>query len=311
MRKSILVCLGYVLLMGLLYPLIRYYSDVFSVETNNGVRFCTGGLAIFSYTLWRSDLRQQYKSIFKSRKLLLKVLCLGSFNSINMFCFVLGLSMTSAVAGSIFGIVAMPLAVLLAAIFFVDERSKALRVKFFIGSLIAIAGSVYFVLHSASGTGAASEMNTEFFIGSLLLSAAITLQALFNLIVKSIGNSLNSLVITTMTSAFTGPVFVIMGLSSGAIYELADKSWLDILGLMGAGLVGIGAGLMLVQVIQLLGIITYNILQLTIPVVTAIIGYFLLNETVNIYQVIGASVVIVGCVYAILIKDKPKSTVTQ
>lgn len=47
------------------------------------------------------------------------------------------------------------------------------------------------------------------------------------------------------------------------------------------------------------------------PVVTTFIGYLLIDETVNLYQVIGACILILGGVYVILLKDKPNQLELQ
>lgn len=110
-----------------------------------------------------------------------------------------------------------------------------------------------------------------------------------------------------MTFASNAVIFLMISLSTGAVWEVTDHAWYDVLGLMGVGLIGVAAGLMLVLVIKQLGIVMFNVIQLMMPIATATVGYLLLNETVNLYQVLGAGVVILGCVYAILIKDKPKA----
>lgn len=308
MRKAILVSVIYIILMSVLYPLMRYYALNYQVETHNTVRFVTGACASLAYVFSRAELRSNFLSIFQSKKLLLTTLGIGCLNVINMLCLIIGLRLTSSVAVSIFGIMAMPLAVCLGAIFFVDERSKVLRWKFVIGSFVAIVGSLIFVFNAqgVSSSDQASE-NSDFLLGSLLLACAICCQSVFNILVKHLGVTLNSMVMTTMTFSSNAVIFAIISSSTGAVWEIVQHSWYDVLGLMGVGLIGVAAGLMLVLVIKQLGIVMFNVIQLMMPIATATVGYLLLHETVNLYQVLGAGVVIFGCVYAILIKDKTPS----
>ncbi|WP_405356831.1 EamA family transporter [Fusobacterium animalis] len=45
------------------------------------------------------------------------------------------------------------------------------------------------------------------------------------------------------------------------------------------------------------------------PVSTAVIGYFTLGETVNLYQGIGAILVILGCIIALMKNKEEKRNV--
>lgn len=64
----------------------------------------------------------------------------------NMFFFINGIKHTSALSGSIFSILAMPLGILVASLFFIDERERALSYKFITGSLIAIIDHLFLFL---------------------------------------------------------------------------------------------------------------------------------------------------------------------
>ena len=222
MRKDYFTRFFYIILMGFGFPIMRFMSIHFETVNNNAVRFLSGGFLFILICIFK--FHEELKKILLEPKIILKLLLLGIFMSGNMYFFINGLKYTSALAGSIFGILAMPLAIIMAAIFFKDERSKIRQKKFYIGSILAFIGSLLFVLYG-----------------------------------NKVGESL-------------------------------------------AGIYGMLTGmLMAFYIVQKQGVVVFNIIQLLIPVSTAIVGYFTLGETINFYQGIGAIIVIFGCIVALKI----------
>ncbi|HHE9162097.1 TPA: EamA family transporter, partial [Haemophilus influenzae] len=138
MNNENMVRVFYVLLMGLGFPIMRFMSIHFETLNNNSVRFLSGGslFVIICLIKFRSEL----KKIISEPKIILYLFILGIFMTGNMFFFINGLKYTSALAGSIFGILAMPLAIIIAGIFFKDERDRIRQKEFYIGGLLAIIG---------------------------------------------------------------------------------------------------------------------------------------------------------------------------
>ena len=52
-------------------------------------------------------------------------------------------------------------------------------------------------------------------------------------------------------------------------------------------------------IVQKQGVVVYNILQLIVPLSTAVVGYITLGEAINLMQGVGAVIVILGCVFAL------------
>lgn len=288
MNKTFLLSIAYVLLMGLGFPIMRYMSLNFDVLNNNAVRFLSGGILFLLISLIK--FRKQIEEIVTQPKLIFGLVILALFMTSNMFFFINGLKYTSALAGSVFGIMAMPLAIIMAAIFYQDERKKVKNYSFLIGSLIAVIGSLIFVIYSDK-----SVESDDFIKGSLFLAIAIFIQSIQNLVVKKLSNNLHAIIISTSTATLAGMFYLTMSIKTNTISELYYVDGFLLIGLSLAGIYGMLTGmLMAFYIMQKEGIATFNIIQLLIPLSTAITAYFTLGETLNVVQIFGAILVILG-----------------
>ncbi|SUB24420.1 DMT family transporter [Avibacterium avium] len=283
----------YILLMGLGFPILRVMSLHFDTFNNNVVRFLSGGILFILICAFK--FRNTLFEIFKQPRLLLTLLLLGVFMAGNMYFFINGLRLTSALSGSIFGILAMPLGIAIAAIFFADERQKVKQRGFYLGSLLAIIGSFIFVLNGNQQGG-----EQQFVLGAVFLFLGIFIQSLQNLLVKSAVQKLPVFVISASTATLAGLIFLVLALYSGKIAELQHTPRLMLSALALAGIYGMATGMLFAfYIVQKQGIVTFNLLQLLVPISTALIGYYTLGERINLAQALGASVVLIGCLIAL------------
>ncbi len=293
MNNDYLTRIFYIILMGFGFPIMRYMSVHFDTLNNNAVRFLSGGLLFMLICLFK--FKDEIKKIIEKPVIILKLLLLGVFMTGNMYFFINGLKHTSALAGSIFGILAMPLAVIMAAIFYKDERERVKKVHFYVGSFFAVIGSLVFVIFGNSSGG-----GTDFFKGALFLSTAIFIQSIQNLIVKNVSKKLHAIVISASTAMFSGIIYLLLAVNTGTILKLQEVSTGLIIGLSLAGIYGMLTGMLLAfYIVQKQGIVTFNIIQLVIPLSTAIVGYFTLGERIGMYQGVGAVIVVFGCIIAL------------
>ena len=283
----------YIILMGFSLPIMRFMSIRFDTINNNSIRFLSGGLVFILISAFKFS--GEFKKIKEEPILILKLLLLGLLMTGNMYFYMNGLKYTSALTGSIFGILAMPVAVIMAAIFYRDERGRVKQVSFYAGSILAVIGSLIFVL-----SGNSSGESSDFIRGALLLGIAILIQSIQNLMVKNVGKKLHSIVISASTATLSGIMYLSIAVQSGKIAQLSEVSGGLLAGLALAGVYGMLTGmLMAFYIVQKQGVVVFNILQLIVPLSTAVVGYFTLGETINLIQGAGAVIVILGSIFAL------------
>ncbi|WP_337228616.1 DMT family transporter [Proteus faecis] len=289
-QNYFLVRCMYVILMGLGFPIMRYISLNFDTLNNNAVRFISGGVLFCIFCLLK--YKNHLKKINIKTALLLFVLSI--FMTCNMFFFINGIKNTSALSGSVFSILAMPLGILVASLFFIDERERAFNYKFITGALIAILGSFLFIFNDHSLSS--SSFN---YIGFIFLTIAICIQSIQNVIVKIVAQYLPAIVISASTATISGLMFLLLAIKTGVISELSVTSKDLLILLVLAGIYGMFTGmLMAFYIVKTQGVTIFNVTQLLIPVSTGIFGYFTLGEKVDVIQAIGAVIIIAGCVFA-------------
>lgn len=298
MNNDYFIRIFYIILMGFGFPIMRFMSIHFETINNNAVRFLAGGFLFILICIFK--FRDEFKKIKEEPILILKLLLLGCFMTGNMYFFMNGLKNTSALAGSIFGILAMPLAIIMAAIFFKDERDRVKQKNFYIGSILAVIGSLLFVIYGNKAGG-----SSDFLKGALFLGTAIFIQSVQNLVVKNIAKKLHAIVISASTATLSGIIYLTIAIQSGKIVQLSEVSQGLLIGLALAGVYGMLTGmLMAFYIVQKQGVVVFNILQLVIPLSTAIVGYFTLGEKINFIQGIGAIIVVLGCIFALKKKEE-------
>lgn len=299
-HQLILINLLYVFGIGLNIVLLRFLSLHFDPLNNNGVRFLVGGLALLLLILWK--FRSSLTQLARSPKLIAIALFVGLMMSANMYFWLKGVKITNAVTASIFGVLAMPFGVIIAALFFKDERERIKNKRFWFGSALTILGSLGFVWY-----GKTISVGEGFVLGSFFLFLSIIIRNIQNLVVK-FSRELNVFTLSCVTSLTTSISSLLLSLQAGKIDEIfATPSWL-LFTLMAVGIYAIVVGMVLTfHIIQTQGLITYQVLELLMPVSTAIIAYIVLGEHISMEQMGFACVVILGSSIALkLVKFKRK-----
>lgn len=300
-KHLLFINLLYVFGIGLNIVLLRFLSQYFDPLNNNGVRFFVGGIALLFVILWK--FRPSLIQLMKSPKLIAIAVFVGLMMSANMYFWLKGVKITSAVTASIFGVLAMPFGVIIAAIFFRDERKRIKNRSFWFGSLLTILGSLGFVWY-----GKTIAVGEGFILGSIFLFLSITIRNIQNLVVKY-AKELNVFTLSCLTSLTTSLSSLFLSQQAGKFDELfTTPDWL-LLTLMAVGIYAILAGMVLTfHIIQTQGLVTYQVLELLMPISTAMIAYIVLAEKISLAQIGFAVIVILGASIALKLIKLPSES---
>lgn len=288
----LLLNLGYIFGIGLNIVLLRFLSLHFAPLNNNGIRFLAGGIILlfFISLKYRSALYQ----IFTNLKYLITAIVVGMMLAANMYFWLKGTALTNAVTASLFGVLAMPVGVLVAALFFQDERQKIQSRAFWLGSLLTILGSLGFVWQ-----GESQSLSEGAMLGSLFLFFSITIRNIQNLMVK-FAKSANVFAFSCFTSFSSSITSLLISQQNSTLSELNHSSSGLLFLLIGAGIYAVFAAMVLAfHIIQTQGLVTYQILELLIPIATALVAYFILGEQITLMQIGFATIVIFGASLAL------------
>ncbi|QIM62721.1 multidrug transporter [Pasteurellaceae bacterium Orientalotternb1] len=302
-NNPLLLNLFYVFAIGVNIVLLRYFSTQLDTLNNNGLRFLSGAVVLFAWVWWK--YRSALLNLLKTPKLLAIALLVGVLMCANMFFYLEGASRTNAITAAIFGVISMPFGVLIAGLFFEDERQKMRSKTFWIGCFLTLFGCLGFIWQ-----GKSVELGDSFLAGSLFLLLSITIRNVQNLVVKFTNNKINVFTLSSFTALSTAFISLFASYHTDNIQALHHLSPLFLISLLLVGVYGITAGMILAfHIIQKQGIITYQILELLLPLSTALIAYLFLGETVSLMQMLFAVVVIFGASVALgLLKIKRKDS---
>ncbi len=290
----------YVLSMGIGFPIMRFMSINFETIINSGLRLFSGGLIFILIAVFK--FRSEFRRFFYEPILILELFFVSCLLTGNTYFFISGLRCTSALAGSIFGVLAMPLSTTMTAIFFKDERDKAKKKNFLIGSIMAIIGVLIFVIY-----GSNNSESINFLAGAVFLGIGISIQSIQNLFIKKIARKLPVIFISSPIAIFSGLIFLTIAVHTGEVFQLKQVAPTMVMCLILAGIYGTLTGMLLATyIMQKQGVVTFYLLKLLVPISTAVVGYLTLGEKINIYQGIGAIIVILGCVIALKKKTYQK-----
>jgi drug/metabolite transporter (DMT)-like permease len=207
-----------------------------------------------------------------------------------VYLFAIALSKIDSSVSSILNSLTPLMTLIIGMLFFkIDTQRRQI-----FGVLIGFMGSALLVLF---GNG---ENTTEnYYYAFLILLASLFYGINANLIKKNLSD-LKPLTISTGNFTIMAIPALIVLFFSG-FFEIADQTtvqnsliYIAILGVVGTGL----SNILFFKLIQISSPVFASSVTYIIPVVAIILGYFVMNETLNIIQGIGALIVLVGVYFS-------------
>jgi drug/metabolite transporter (DMT)-like permease len=266
---------------------MRYLTGSMENMTQNALRISSGAAVVVAIALFR--YRRELLTVLRSPRLtfMLTVYALGGIAV--LYTWIEGLSMTSAAMGPLVGTLATPLTVILAATFFADERRVVTRARFIVGVTAALIATI-------GTTVAAPDADIAFSRGVLWLLTAVVIDSVRSMLLKPALKGIHPFAAGSVTSVVIGAGCTVLAIGNG---ELALVSDIPLNALVVAVVSGVAGVLMGVAVylamIKAIGITQVRILTLICPVLTAVLAYFLIDDTLSAGQLFWAPVVLFGC----------------
>lgn len=266
---------------------MRYLTGSMENMTQNALRISSGAAAVGAIALFR--YRRELLTVLRSPRLALMLIIYGLGGIAVLYTWIEGISMTSAAMGPLVGTLSTPLTVILAATFFADERRVATRARFIIGVSAALVATI-------GTTLAAPDADIAFSRGVLWLLTAVVIDSVRCMLLKPALKGIHPFAVGSVSSLVIGTGCAVLAIGNGelALLSAIPRNALVVAVVSGVAGVLMGATVYLAM-IKSIGLTQVRTLTLICPVLTAVLAYFLIGDTMSAGQLLWAPVVLIGC----------------
>ena len=294
--KALIMNLAAVVCWSIAPVLIHYVKDWYPVLFQNFFRYLTSLTILWTINLVKLDRRLLRKNVMLLRLLFPKFLLIVVVNYIFQTAFTWGLYLVLPGVGSLIEQTGIVFNVLMAVVFFADER-RTLKNPIFTGGIVmAAAGAVLIVL------GAERFGQFEFNMGILLIVLSAASWAVMGTIIRKHLHRVTPIFATASIFSMVTPFYLLtyIIIDGFTIPSAPPHIWAL---LVVSGIIGIGVGHTLYYTsIPILGLATSSGLNLLIPFITGLLSFVVFGETFTWLQFAGGAVLVGGCYLAIRIR---------
>jgi drug/metabolite transporter (DMT)-like permease len=268
--------------------LIRYVSDTYPEMFQNFYRYLTSLIVMWGFAVARLGRGQLRADLVEVRKRLPKFFVMAGVNYVFQMLFTIGYYLVLPGFGTLVQQSGVLFSVVFAALLFPDERSTLRSMGFVVGLVLALGG-VYFIITGGERLGA-----VRIGPGVLALVGCAVAWALLSSLIRKWLRGITPIVCTSTVFTLVMPFFLITYLATEGfvVPEAPPGTWLI---LTVSGFFGLGLGHSLYYMaVPVLGVATSSSLGLLIPLLAALISFFVYGEVLSVPQILGGIVLIGG-----------------
>ena len=271
--------------------LIRSVKDVFPVSFQNFGRYLVSLAVIWPASFLSA--RRGDAGVFLRRPLVWRILAIAAANFAFQATFTWGLYLVMPALFSLVFKSGVVISVLLAALFFPDERRVLASAAFLAGLAASIAGVLLAMFAGSDLAGAVLGP------GVLVILVSTTAWALLSNLVKKWLPGISSSRALAVVFALNAPLFLIVHLFQAGVGVPAASAaaWLTMLA---SGLISVGlAHYLYYRAVPVIGVSLAVTLDLVRPVVVAVLSFLAFGERLAPLQAVGGALLLGGSYLAI------------
>jgi len=281
--KGLLAIASTIILWSLAIVLIKYLSHYFDVATQNWIRYSSASLFLLLLSLNR---RKELMRMAFDKSTLLPALLIFTYQTLTVH----GLYITKSTIASLLMRTSVVFTVLLSYILFKEERHIIKSKEFILGSLIAFVGVVGIYYRPGEVIGQDESLGMFLvLVGSLVWSGYIVS-------VRRFLKGRDPLLFTTVVISLSSLLFIPHVIVSGDLLQVL-KTTLEVnVILVISGILGVGLGNWMNYIaMKELGAVIPSVLQLLVPLLTGILSFVILGETLLPNEVLFGVILLIGC----------------
>jgi drug/metabolite transporter (DMT)-like permease len=287
--KALLFNLGTVLCWALAPLGIRYVKDAFPVNFQNFFRYLVSLFLIWPILLLSTDNAQLRRNVRLLPSILGKLLIIAGVNYLFQISFTYSFYLLYPAFGTLLYKSGALSAVLMAAVFFADERHTLKQPLFLVGLVLALGGMLLTIVADQDFG------QVQFNLGVFVILSAAALWSFLTVLIKKWLTALPIAFALAVILTIVTPLFLLTHVVTSGGLRVPAASPAQWAVMLVFGLLGVGvAHSLYYHSVPVLGVALSSILDLLRPFLVGVLSVIVFAESMTVWQVIGGLVLLLG-----------------